>query len=131
MTVRRYFRLPGMRLAGFAGLALSLSMLPGCSTEFDPDEARADQTIRINLNASDREFNGFSPNPVTVIARTRVTWTNMDTTMHQIRSTAGLFEGDPLAPNRSYSFIISQPGTYRYGCLVPGHSESGVINVTP
>jgi plastocyanin len=131
MPARPSDRFSWVRLPGLAGLLFSLALFPGCSTEFDPDDARAEQTIKINLNAADRDANGFSPNPVTVINKTRVTWTNMDTTVHQIRSTAGLFEGDPLAPNKSYSFIMPMPGTYRYACLIPGHSESGVINVTP
>jgi plastocyanin len=121
---------PG-NLARLSCLALSLLLLSGCSTEFDPDDARAEQTIKINLDASNRQANGFSPNPVTVISRTRVVWTNMDSTEHQIRSTAGIFQGNVLEPNRSYSIILTQPGTYRYACLVPGHSESGVINVAP
>jgi plastocyanin len=116
-------------LAG--GVCLSALFLAACSTEFSPDDARAEQPIQVNLGASGKHNQGFSPNPVTVIRRTRVTWTNADTTEHQIASYSGLFEGNVIRPGETYSFIFHDAASYSYRCLVPGHNETGVINVTP
>jgi plastocyanin len=110
---------------------LSLVIFGGCSTSFDPDDARAEQSVTIKLGASNAGNTGFSPNPVTVIRQTRVTWTNSDSVQHQIASTAGVFEGPPISNGQTYSYIFEVAASYRYYCLVDGHTEQGVINVTP
>ncbi len=118
-------------LAGLIATGLALSAA-GCSTNFKPDEAQNTQVIQIMEGASVRGHVAFTPNPVNVIAHTQITWTNMDTTEHQISSMSGFFEAPkPIKQGQSYSFIIDNPGNYRYYCLMPGHREQGVIHVTP
>jgi plastocyanin len=113
--------------AGFLSIVLS----SGCSTEFGDDEPRGDQPIEIRLGASEMELSAFTPNPVTVVTRTRIVWTNNDTTDHKIASFSGLFEGPVIKPGETYELILDRAASYRYRCLIDGHIEQGVINVTP
>jgi plastocyanin len=56
----------------------------------------------------------FTPNSVTVNAGDTVRWTNSDTTNHQVVSDTGSFVSPILGPNKSYSFVFENAGTYRY-----------------
>jgi len=69
----------------------------------------------------------FTPQTLTVKARTKVTWTNNDTTVHDVTSTdgpgtsastTGLFGSGPLSNGQSFSFTFSKPGTYHYECSI-------------
>jgi plastocyanin len=107
-------------------------LVSGCSTEFDEGEARDVAEIKINEGARTRGVYGYSPNPITVAARTEIIWTNMDTVPHRVTSSGGFFESDGvIEPNETYSFIFSEIGYFRYYCAIPGHREEGTINVTP
>ena len=68
---------------------------------------------------------------MTVVTRTRIVWTNNDTTEHKIASFSGLFEGPVMEPGETYELILDKAAGYRYRCLMPGHIEQGYINVTP
>ncbi len=103
----------------------------GCSSEFGPDEARYTSSVKIKPSARTLGIYGFTPNPVSVSPRTEVVWTNMDSEPHQIQSAGGFFGAtQPIAPGKSFSFIFTTPGPYRYFCALPDHREEGVINVT-
>src|SRR5690348_9363329 len=111
MPVRRTL-VPGLSALCIACLGLSLVFVSGCSTQYGPDDARAEQSINIIEGASSKGRNGFSPDPVTVVRKTRVTWTNSDTTEHQIASFSGLFEGQKIKPGETYSFIFSEARSF-------------------
>jgi len=113
----------------FAGVVV---LTAGCSTDFKPGDARAVRTVNITEGAKSRGVYGFSPNPVSVIPKTEVVWTNHDTENHQIESAGDYFAATkPIKPGASYSFTFQTPGSYRYFCSIPGHREEGVINVAP
>ncbi len=69
----------------------------------------------------------FVPATLTVKAGTKVTWTNNDTTVHDVTSTNGpsvtaattsLFASGTLNQGDSFSFTFSKPGTYYYECTI-------------
>ncbi len=124
--VRMAFLAPVIAMVGTLALA-------SCSTEYDPDEARGDQTILIKMGAADPDkVQSFSPNPVSVVVQTEVAWFNEDTEAHQIVSLGGIFGATvPTPPGEAYRHIFNSAGTYRYYCILPGHREVGVINVLP
>ena len=129
MSVRRLLNRPLFSVM-MHGVALCLGVA-GCSTEFADDDYKTEQPIRINEDAATIRRLGFSPNPVTVVTRTRVVWTNRDQVPHKIASFSGLFEGPVIRPGETFSFVFLAAGNYQYRCLVSGHTETGVINVTP
>ena len=69
----------------------------------------------------------FTPPSTTVKAGTTVTWTNNDTTPHDVTSTDGpgisaattaTFASGPMAQGATFSFTFKKPGTYYYECAI-------------
>ena len=63
----------------------------------------------------------FAPDPLRVEAGTKVTWTNRDSTRHNVVGEG--FRGD-LAEGGSYSHRFEKAGTYAYLCSL--HSGPGM-----
>ena len=66
-------------------------------------------TKAINIYGS-----GFSPKSVTITEGDTVTWTNRDTTDHQVLATKGQFVSPILHRGQSFSFTFRAAGTYNY-----------------
>lgn len=60
----------------------------------------------------------FTPETLTVVANSTVTWTNKDDVPHVIASTDGLFRSKGLDTDDHYSFKFTKPGTYNYFCAI-------------
>lgn len=69
----------------------------------------------------------FTPSKPTVKAGTTVTWTNNDSTPHDVTSadgpgtdatTTSLFASGELAQGKTFSFTFKKAGTYYYVCQV-------------
>lgn len=69
----------------------------------------------------------FVPATLTVAAGTEVTWTDQDTTAHDVTSTDGpgidaattdLFASGTLSQGDSFSHTFTDPGTYYYECTI-------------
>ncbi|NLE22667.1 MAG: plastocyanin [Actinobacteria bacterium] len=69
----------------------------------------------------------FTPAETTVPAGTTVTWTNEDTTVHDVTSTDGpgidaavtsTFASGTLAEGDTFEFTFEDPGTYHYECTI-------------
>lgn len=69
----------------------------------------------------------FVPQTLTVKAGTKVTWTNNDTTQHDVTSTDGpaidaattsTFASGTLNQGDSFSFTFTKAGTYYYECTI-------------
>ena len=78
---------------------------------------------------------GFSPQVANVPVGTTVTWTNLDTTQHQIMNAASMtigpgliFKSPVLNKGDSYSFTFASAGTYQVTCAIHP-SMLGIINV--
>ena len=77
----------------------------------------------------------FAPAKTTVKAGTTVTWTNNDSTPHDVTSTNGpgtsatvtsLFTSGELAQGKTFSFTFKKAGTYYYECKI--HASLGTMH---
>ena len=70
----------------------------------------------------------FTPATLTVPAGTTVTWTNNDTTVHNVTSNTGLFESGQMSRGSHFSHTFSDTGAFAYHCSI--HPEmTGTITV--
>lgn len=59
---------------------------------------------------------GFEPAVLTVHRGDRITWENTDLIVHTVTASAHEFDSGDLAGGRSWSFVVQQRGTLKYGC---------------
>jgi plastocyanin len=71
---------------------------------------------------------GFSPDQVTIRPGETVTWTNKDTTAHEIVSDTGIFKSNRLQPGESFSYSFPVESSYSYHDAMKA-SNTGVVNV--
>src|ERR1043166_3337939 len=69
----------------------------------------------------------FTPPTLTVMAGTRVTWTNHDDIPHNIVHTDLKFKSKALDTNDSFSHDFTEPGTYEYFCSLHPKMTAQVI----
>jgi len=69
----------------------------------------------------------FSPGSVTVAVGGVVTWTNNDTTAHNVTSTSGAFRSATLQPGQTFTFTFTTPGTYPYLCTLHGGMNGTIV----
>ena len=74
----------------------------------------------------------FKPQKVTVRAGTKVTWTNRDTAIHDIKDTSPLNnpQGKEMSKGDTFSITYAQPGTYSYICGIHQYM-TGSVEVVP
>lgn len=82
-----------------AVLALSLVALPSAQAA----------TFNVSISKS-----GFSPSALTIAVGDTVTWTNADTSSHQVESKSAGFTSPLLAPGQTFSFTYKAAGKYAY-----------------
>jgi plastocyanin len=72
----------------------------------------------------------FSPNSTTVKVGQKVTWTNDDTTDHNVTATSGAdFKSKDFGNGGTFSFTPEKAGTIKYVCTIhPG--MDGTLTVT-
>jgi plastocyanin len=73
--------------------------------------AWADQTIDIKDHL-------FAPENVTVAVGTKVTWVNHDQDPHTVVDRSKKFRSSALDTNDTFSYIFTEPGTYKYFCTL-------------
>jgi plastocyanin len=71
----------------------------------------------------------FSPAVLTVKPGTKVVWLNHDEEPHTVMSTekSAPFKSGALDTNDQFSFVFSQPGTYKYFCTIHSHMVGTVV----
>jgi len=69
----------------------------------------------------------FAPADITVVAGTTVTWTNEDTTQHDVFAPPVGLQSPVLNQNDSYAHTFSSPGTYRYICSIHPFMHGTVV----
>ncbi|OFX38777.1 MAG: hypothetical protein A2X05_04810 [Bacteroidetes bacterium GWE2_41_25] len=71
----------------------------------------------------------FTPETITVIAGTTITWTNKDGIIHTVTSSTELFDSGNIASNGTYSFKFNTAGSFPYFCKVhPTMTAKVVVN---
>jgi plastocyanin len=69
----------------------------------------------------------FAPAVITVVAGTTVTWTNEDTTQHDVYAPPVGLQSPVLNQNDSYTHTFSSPGTYPYICSIHPFMHGTVV----
>ena len=74
----------------------------------------------------------FKPQKVTVKAGTKVTWTNRDTAIHDIKDTSPLAtpQSKEMAKGDTFDIAYAQPGSYSYICGIHQYM-TGTVDVVP
>jgi plastocyanin len=104
-----HMKLEGHRSIPVAASLAVLWWLAATSTAIAEDPAR---TVVVA-----KDFM-FSPMTLTVIAGSKVTWTNMDDEPHTVVSDTGLFRSGAMDTNESFSYKFDKPGTYHFTCSI-------------
>ena len=58
----------------------------------------------------------FVPQTLTVVAGTRVTWTNTDSDVHSVNDRGGAFHSGALDSKDTFSYAFTRPGEFTYFC---------------
>lgn len=70
----------------------------------------------------------FTPGTITVVAGTKITWTNKDAIAHTVTSDSLLFNSGSIATGGTFAYTFSTPGTFTYHCSVhPGMKATVVV----
>lgn len=69
----------------------------------------------------------FAPAVITVVAGTTVTWTNEDTTQHDVFAPPVGLQSPVLNQNDSFAHTFSSPGTYPYICSIHPFMHGTVV----
>jgi plastocyanin len=87
---------------------LSPSILIALLVLFVPSAVAATRTVDITQA-------GFTPDRITIAYGDTVTWTNKDTSNHQVLADQAAFPTSPvLAPNQTYSHTFTKSGSFGY-----------------
>ena len=69
----------------------------------------------------------FVPDPVTVNAAARLTWTNKDGPTHTVTADDNSFLSGRLPTGESFSQMLKTPGTYNYHCSIHPSMHGTII----
>jgi plastocyanin len=60
----------------------------------------------------------YTPNPATIASGAKVTWSNTDTSTHDMLSDSGLWDSGRIAPGDHFDFSFPSKGTFPYHCSI-------------
>ena len=109
----------GVRIAVaavFIALVTSCGGGKYASTPTSPTTAAG--TVTIQVNARTAGTAAFVPNPLTVSSGAAVTWSNTDSTTHDMVSDTGMWDSGRIAPGGSFSFAFPSKGSFPYHCSI-------------
>jgi plastocyanin len=69
----------------------------------------------------------FSPAAITVVAGTTVSWTNKDSTQHDVSAPSVGLKSPVLSQGDSYTYTFTGPGTYDYICSIHPFMHGTVV----
>ena len=105
-------------------LLVSSSILSGCSLYGGIQNTSQNLGISptptqesiVGSNTINIQNFSFTPGALTVKKGNTVTWTNNDSSTHQIKS--DFFNSSQLANGQSFSFTFTNSGTFDYSCAI-------------
>lgn len=100
-------------------IVVNIGVLSGCTQQQSPPPVTTN-TITIKNFA-------FNPSTITIKAGANVTWTNEDSTAHQVKEDNGLFLSDALGNGQSFTYTFITAGTYNYTCTIHRSMHGKVI----
>jgi plastocyanin len=83
-----------------------------------PPSASSAATITIQTSARTLGMAAFVPNPVNVSQGGVVSWSNTDSTTHDMVSDTGLWDSGRIAPGGGFNFAFATKGSYPYHCSI-------------
>ena len=87
-------------------------MMFSCSKSDANNPSGNNNIYKVNIQA-----NLFDPANLTMLAGSKVTWTNMDNQVHSLIADDGIsFSSGSINPGGTYSFTPAATGTYAYHC---------------
>ncbi|MFQ5343142.1 MAG: plastocyanin/azurin family copper-binding protein, partial [Anaerolineae bacterium] len=86
---------------------------------YDETDVLTDPEVAVDMPSG--QF-AFTPDYMTVLVGTNVTWTNSDTAIHTV--TSPWFDSGDMANGDTFSYVFDTPGTYNYVCSY--HEFSGM-----
>jgi plastocyanin len=114
-------------LAGGALLVLVTAVVVQAHGSDRSQQAKSPPTKTIKIVKSGSLYK-YNSTKVTVKVGTRVVWQNTSGTDHTVTSDKdGLFNLDPIFPNKSKSFVFKKAGTYKYHCSIHPYMRAQVI----
>ena len=69
----------------------------------------------------------FSPAEITIAKGETVTWTNEDSSPHQIASDNGKFQGPSFSKGQTYSFTFNDTGAFPYHCAIHPMMKGNIV----
>jgi len=87
-------------------------------TPTPPPSGSAAATITIEASARTLGTAAFVPNPVNLAQGGAITWSNTDSTTHDMVSDTGLWDSGRIAPSGTFNFTFAAKGTYPYHCSI-------------
>lgn len=69
----------------------------------------------------------FSPATLEIKKGKTVTWTNEDSSDHQVASDTNVFSGSPLSKGQTYSFTFNETGSFPYHCVIHPSMKGTII----
>ena len=105
---------------------LLVVVLAGCgSSSSTPTTPTTPQPLTVTIVPAARTLGvaAFTPNPASVTAGAKLTWSNTDTTTHDMVSDTGIWDSGRIAPGDHFDFNFATKGTFNYHCSI----HSGMI----
>ena len=75
-------------------------------------------TVNIPTGARTLGASAYVPNPLTVAQGAVVTWSNSDSTTHDVVADGGSFDSGRMNQNGTFSMTFTQKGTFTYHCSI-------------
>ena len=107
--------------------------LVGCGGGKDDKDAKSPPPGPLSGEAPVRIVNfEFKPQTVVVKPGTKVTWTNEDTHIHDVKDTSPLATpvSQEMSKGHTFSITYAQPGSYTYVCGIHPYM-TGTVEVVP
>lgn len=111
-------------VALFLGSFVVLGTGAYCGNSSNPASNSSVSTSAVSI-----ENMAFNPPNASISSGTTVTWTNNDSTTHQVESDgnlSNLLSGE-IAPGQTYTFTFNQTGTYTYHCKIHPNMNGQIV----
>ena len=113
-------------------VAVTVPVVAGCggggsgSTPTTMSSASSSAPAQSSAKVDISDF-AYDPDPVTVMAGGKITWTNSDTAEHTATADDGTFDTGALQKGDSKTVTLKKPGTYTYVCSFHAFMHGTVV----
>ena len=113
-----------MRASRFGVGLLFAGVLNGCGSSSSPATTSptppTPQALTVTIVPAARTLAAaaFTPNPATISAGAKLTWSNTDTTTHDMVSDSGVWDSGHIAPGDHFDFTFTSKGSFPYHCSI-------------